>query len=145
MERGEGHVSARAGTYELKIDIKNTHRRIPCLRFNHLGAHTLLIHDAYNDKHKNLEGCIAPGLSSYDGGVHNSAEAMKEIFELLCGLTPGALTGMDMEALTKSLQSGGVGDFKLGTLFEITVENNEPGVKGDKDSWLKARVKAGKW
>jgi hypothetical protein len=120
IERGEGHVSARKGTYELKMDIKNTHRRIQCLRFNHLGMHTLLIHDAWKDSHHYLEGCIAPGMTSDAKGIHESGKAMEQILAAL-------------------------GGFEQGKLLKITIENNAPGVQGEKDDWLRARVAKKYW
>ena len=54
IERGGGHTFVRAGEYNLKMDTKNTGRKVKCLRFDHDGIRTHLIHDALNDSHTNL-------------------------------------------------------------------------------------------
>src|SRR3954469_22688790 len=75
IERGSGHTFVRKGEYNLLMDIKHTGRQVMCLRFDHEGIRTHLIHDALNDNHKFLERCIAPEKTSDDSGVKQSKEA----------------------------------------------------------------------
>jgi len=89
IERGSKYTFVRKGDYTLKMDIKNTGRKVECLRFNHDGIKTHLIHDALNDRHTNLQGCIAPGLTSNEKGIVDSAKAMKEVLAALGGFTEG--------------------------------------------------------
>ncbi len=74
---------------------------------------THLIHDALNDSHASLAGCIAPGLSSDDKGIKDSAKAMEEVFSVL-------------------------GGFREWKKTKIKVENN---IRGDetKDQWIRRR------
>jgi hypothetical protein len=115
-----GVTSVRKGSYTLKMDIKNTHRRIQCLRFTDPGMRTLLIHDVWRDDPQYVQGCIAPGLRSDARGIHDSAKAMAEIIAAL-------------------------GGFQQDQPVPITIENNAPGVQGGKDEWLKFRVAHHKW
>ena len=85
LERGGGYTFVRKGEYTLKMDMKATGRSVKCLRFDHDGIRTHLIHDALNDNHMTLAGCIAPGQSADDDGINGSAEAMKEVFLTLGG------------------------------------------------------------
>ena len=119
IERGGGYTFVRKGKYNVKMDIKNTGRKIQCLRFNHDGIRTHLVHDALNDKHTNLSGCIGPGLVETDTGISDSIKAMSEIWNAL-------------------------GGFAQGTIKTIYVENN---VTGDEtgEAWMKRRKAAGKW
>ncbi|WP_046869497.1 DUF5675 family protein [Microvirga massiliensis] len=119
IERGGGYTFVRMGEYTLKMDMKATGRKVQCLRFDHAGIRTHLIHDALNDSHTNLEGCIAPGLSSDADGIKQSAEAMKEVWLALGGFTQG-------------------------TNKTIRVENN---ITGDEtaEAWIRRRQAAGKY
>jgi hypothetical protein len=88
--------SVPAGTYQLQMGIKHTHRHVPCLRFIEIPGrkgvgHPFLIHDAAGNNWRKLEGCIAPGMS-YRGAVDRLGEsraAMDTMLELLGGFTPG--------------------------------------------------------
>ena len=122
IERGVEYTFVRAGEYTLKMDIKNTGRKIQCLRFDHDGIRTHLIHDALNDKHTELEGCIAPGLRATESGIEGSDKAMKEVFVALKGFTQNA---------TRT----------------IKVENNIPGKWENEtgEAWMRRRKAAGKW
>ena len=97
IERGVKHTFVRAGEYNLKMDIKHTGRKVQCLRFNHDGIRTHLIHDALFDSHTNLEGCIAPGKTSDANGIHSSADAMREVFLALGGFVQDAIKTIQVE------------------------------------------------
>ena len=57
-----------------------------CLCFSESKAiWTHLIHDADDDNHATLEGCIAPGLSANENGIQRSADAMLEVWAALGG------------------------------------------------------------
>jgi hypothetical protein len=119
IERGGPYTFVRKGEYTVKMDIKNTGRRIRCLRFDHDGIRTHLIHDSLNDNHRNLLGCISPGKTASNTGVTDSEEAMREVFQALGGFE---------QSLTKT----------------ITVENN---IRGDEtgEAWMRRRREAGKY
>ncbi len=119
IERGGGYTWVRQGTYNLKMDIKRTHRHVQCLRFDHDGVRTHLIHDALNDDHHTLEGCIAPGSKSTDAGISGSAQAMQSVFLAL-------------------------GGFVDGKVVTITVENNIEGSETGQE-WLRRRKVEGKY
>jgi hypothetical protein len=66
--------------------VKTRGRAVNCLCFHESPAiSTHLIHDANHDNHQTLEGCIAPGLRADEGGVHDSAAAMDEVWAALGG------------------------------------------------------------
>jgi hypothetical protein len=63
-------------------------RKVKCLCFfDSTAIQSHLIHDALNDSHAQLEGCIAPGLSFDENGIKDSAKAMIEVFDALGGYT----------------------------------------------------------
>lgn len=101
VERGDGHTFVRKGDYTLMVDYKNTDRaggvKVKCLRFNHEGIKTHLIHDALNDKHTNLLGCIGPGLEATDTGIRHSEKAMAEIWDAIGGWVDGKLCTITVE------------------------------------------------
>lgn len=119
IERGVAYTFVRKGEYTLKMDVKNTGRKVNCLRFDHEGIRTHLIHDALNDSHLNLQGCIAPGTSFDVKGIKGSAAAMLEVFAALGGFVSGR---------TKT----------------ISIENNIAGEESGED-WMKRRKDAGKY
>ena len=119
IERGSAYTFVRKGEYTLKMDWKVTHTNIHCLRFDHDGIRTHLIHRALNDKYSNLEGCIAPGQSASEEGIAGSEAAMEEVFEAL-------------------------GKFIQGVKKTITVTNNIIGDETGAD-WMKRRKTAGKY
>ena len=45
---------------------------------------------------ESLDGCIAPGKSTHDGGVHESQEALKEIIEGLGGWKAGRFVRLEV-------------------------------------------------
>jgi hypothetical protein len=133
IERGEEYTFVRLGTYQVAMDYKNSSGRrgepsasgtsssapnamyaLRCLRFTDPAIQTHLIHDALYDDHRNLSGCIAPGLSADYSGVYRSGEAMNEIFDAL-------------------------GGFQVGKVFTISVANN---IRGNetRDQWISRRL-----
>lgn len=116
IERGGGFTFVRKGTYKLLMCFKTRGRKVQCLCFSDdpsISSH--LIHDALNDNHQYLEGCIAPGLTSDEKGIKKSAEAMQQVFVEL-------------------------GGFQEWTTKTITVENNMVGEE-TKEQWIKRRQK----
>lgn len=116
IERSRTHTFVRKGEYEVLMCWKISGRRVKCLCFHEdraISSH--LIHDAKNDDHNQLSGCIAPGLSSSDTGIQDSAKAMGQVFDAL-------------------------GGFKLWKKVDIIVENN---IKGSekKEDWITRRKK----
>lgn len=119
IERGGGYTFVRKGNYTLTMDMKNTGRHVQCLRFDHEGIRTHLIHDALRDSHLYLEGCIAPGLTATKDGITGSEKAMKEVFQAL-------------------------GGYFKGVKVTIRVANNITGDETGQD-WIERRKRAGKW
>lgn len=97
IERGNAYTFVRRGEYRLKMTYKTSGRRVKCLMFDHNHIRTHLIHDALNDDHKNLAGCIAPGLTCDQEGIAGSAEAMEEIWTSLGSFREGKTTSIDVE------------------------------------------------
>lgn len=118
MERGRNYTFARKGDYVLTMEMKVKNPR-PAMRFSHEGVRLLMIHDANEDRHTALDGCIAPGLEATATGVTGSAKAMSEVFDALGGFNPG-------------------------TEVTLHVENN---IWGDETAreFVERRKKAGKW
>jgi hypothetical protein len=112
IERGAGFVNLKTGSYVMKHSIKNTGRRIQCLRPEIVQIYTLLIHDALGDSSNNLEGCVAPGMEKKANnlGIRRSAEAMEAVWKLL-------------------------GGFEEGKKVTLNVLNNVPGETRTKDTW----------
>ena len=94
IERGAQYTFVRKGMYQVAMDHKKSSGRrgepsstgtsesapyamypLRCLRFIDPAIQTHLIHDALYDDHKNLSGCIAPGLTADFEGVYRSGEA----------------------------------------------------------------------
>src|SRR5438128_1861569 len=63
LERGVKYTNLKVGEYEMHHSIKHKGRHVRCLRPTNLYIASVLIHDAYKDDAKNLEGCIAPFLT----------------------------------------------------------------------------------
>jgi hypothetical protein len=119
IERGVDYTFVRKGLYTLLMCKKQRGRPVHCLCFNDSPAiSSHLIHDALNDDHRQLEGCIAPGLTADSQGIKDSAKAMDEVFEALGGYKEWSTKGID-------------------------VRNN---ISGDetKEQWIKRRLQAGK-
>jgi hypothetical protein len=86
IERGVNYTFVRQGAYTLLMCVKTRGRAVNCLCFHESPAiSTHLIHDADDDDHQSLEGCIAPGLSADEHGIHDSAAAMDELWTALGG------------------------------------------------------------
>jgi hypothetical protein len=86
IERGVNYTFVRQGSYNLVMCMKMSGRAVQCLCFNDSAAiSSHLIHDAQDDDHRNLSGCIAPGLTADDSGIHHSADAMQEVLDALGG------------------------------------------------------------
>ncbi|SHI02861.1 hypothetical protein [Marivita hallyeonensis] len=123
IERGNGYTFVRKGTYRLMVDYKNTDRKggvkVKCLRFNHEGIRTHLIHDALNDNAFTLAGCIAPGMAKTDTGISGSLQAMDEIWDA-------------------------IGGWQDGKACSIFVENNVVGEE-TAANWIQRRKAAGRW
>ena len=118
IERGLNYTFVRKGTYELIMVKKVSGRAVKCLCFHEdraISSH--LIHDALDDNHVNLSGCIAPGTSKTANGIKESARAMEEVFEAL----------------------GGYKEYKK---VKIEIQNN---IHGDetKEQWIKRRKAKG--
>jgi hypothetical protein len=104
IERGASYTFVRKGQYRLVMCKKLSGRPVRCLCFNDSAAiGTHLIHDAMGDNHRELQGCIAPGLTSNGEGIQDSAKAMEEVFEALGGF-------VDWRTKTIDVQNNIVGD-----------------------------------
>ena len=115
IEKGTNYTFVRKGQYDLMMCYKVSGRRVRCLCFYESRAiSSHLIHDAFNDNHATLAGCIGPGLTSDENGIKDSAKAMNEIFVAL----------------------GGFIEWKKG--ISITVENNIRGNE-NKEQWIRRR------
>lgn len=116
IERGVEYTFVRKGTYLLLMCFKTSGRRVRCLCFDDSPAiSSHLIHDALNDRHTELQGCIAPGLSANENGIKDSAKAMDEVFLAL-------------------------GGFREWHKLTIEVQNNIVGSETKQD-WIKRREK----
>src|SRR5262245_15275396 len=120
IERGANFTFVRMGEYKLLMCYKTRGRHVRCLCFHETPAiSSHLIHDALNNDHTQLEGCIAPGLSADDNGIKDSAKAMDEVFTAL----------------------GGFVEWKKN--ITIDVQNNILGLE-TKDQWIERREAARK-
>lgn len=118
MERGGGYSYVRKGVYKVSMTVKGGEgRHVKCLCFDDSKAiWTHLIHDAKDDKHTYLKGCIAPGLTKDEEGVNDSADAMAEVLAAL-------------------------GGYKQWKRCTIDVQNNMNGSRETKDEWIDRRRK----
>lgn len=117
MERGTGFTYVRKGVYKVSMTVKTKGREVKCLCFDDSKAiWTHLIHDAQDDNHINLEGCIAPGLTKDEEGVNDSADAMAEVLAAL-------------------------GGYKQWKRCTIDVQNNMNGSQETKEEWIERRRK----
>jgi hypothetical protein len=108
----------RKGTYTLMRCTKVSGRAVPCLSFHDSKAiNRILIHDANEDNHNDLAGCIAPGLTAHEKGIQGSDKAMEQILAELKVEMWGKVT--------------------------IEVENNLWGTE-TKEAWIKSREAAHK-
>jgi hypothetical protein len=124
LRQGSGYDSIPPGVYQLKmvkLGERDQGKKGPCLQFSEIPGrkgvgNPFLIHRAYKDNWKTLEGCIAPGMgASHPAGnqlntrLSESEKAMDRILELL-------------------------GGFEEGKVLSITIENAAP---GQKDRWTR--------
>ena len=115
----KGYDSVPPGIYQLKMIQSKS--KGPCFRFTEIIGRNgvgkpFLIHRAFRNDWKTLEGCIAPGLRAVHAGrnqlntkLTGSIRAMNQIFDLL-------------------------GGFKKDRTCTISIENAAP---GQKDTWTK--------
>lgn len=98
IERGVNYTFVRKGLYTLIMCIKQRGRPVRCLCFNDSPAiSSHLIHDAMNDDYRQLEGCIAPGLTADTDGINDSAKAMEEVFTALGGYVEWSTKSIDVQ------------------------------------------------
>jgi hypothetical protein len=98
IERGQSYTYVRMGEYSLVMCYKLSGRHVRCLCFNDSKAiSSHLIHDALNDDHRQLEGCIAPGLTADENGIKSSADAMDEVFLALGGFKEWSTKTIDVQ------------------------------------------------
>lgn len=115
MERGTGHSYVRKGVYKVSMTVKTSGREVKCLCFDESRAiWTHLIHDAKDDLHSQLAGCISPGMTKDLEGVNDCEEAMAEVFTAL-------------------------GNYKQWKRCTIDVQNNMNGSPETKEEWIARR------
>ena len=95
LERGYNYTNLKVGTYEMIHSWKKTNSIVRCLRPTTRWISTVLIHAAYNDDAKWLEGCVAPFTVGSDACYSGSSQAIEEMFIALGGFddqTPKRVT-----------------------------------------------------
>jgi hypothetical protein len=85
LERGLNYTNMKVGTYEMIHSWKRTKSRVRCLRPTNRWITTVLVHAAYNDDAKWLEGCIAPFVIGSESYYKGSSEAIEQMFQMLGG------------------------------------------------------------
>ena len=120
----DGYDSIPPGIYQIKmvkLGERSKGKKGPSFRFTEImgrkgKGRPFLIHRAYKDNWRTLEGCIAPGLDAIhpkrnplNTKMTGSIQAMDKIFELL-------------------------GGFEIGRVCYISIDNAAP---GQKDTWTK--------
>jgi hypothetical protein len=85
LERGYNFTNMKVGSYEMIHSWKRTKSRVQCLRPTNRWITTVLVHAAYNNDAKWLEGCIAPFYIGTEADYGRSGEAVQEMFRLLGG------------------------------------------------------------
>ncbi|HEY8559907.1 MAG TPA: hypothetical protein VIL74_05860 [Pyrinomonadaceae bacterium] len=121
LERGYDYTNMKVGTYEMIHSMKRTKSRIPCLRPTNRWITTVLIHAAFNDDAKWLEGCIAPFIIGTENHYKRSAEAVQEMFRLIGGF-----------------------DDQTPKRVKLVVLNNYPNEKRSAEQWIADREKLAK-
>ena len=108
MERGNGYVYLRVGSYPMKHSRKGTGRKVKCLCPIEERVSTILIHDAKSRRPTSLAGCIAPFFMGSEAYEFSSAEAMESLWEMIGGYERGkrdvtleVLTNVGTDTLTK--------------------------------------------
>ncbi len=97
IERGKAYTFVRKGEYTLKMTWKTSGRKVKRLMFDHNYIRTHLIHDAKDDKHTTLSGCIAPGKTCDEDGIAESEKAMEEIWVALGGFKEGKTCTIEVQ------------------------------------------------
>jgi len=98
IERGVNYTFVRKGQYRVVMCKKLSGRSVHCLCFNDSPAiSSHLIHDAYRNDHRQLQGCIAPGLTADAEGIKESAKAMEEVFKALGGYVEWSTKTIDVQ------------------------------------------------
>ena len=121
LERGYDYTNMKVGSSEMIHSWKRTKSRVQCLRPTNRWITTVLVHAAYNDDAKWLEGCIAPFITGTENHYERSSEAIAEMFRMLGGfddLTPKRVT--------------------------LVVLNNYPNERRTADQWIADREKLAK-
>jgi hypothetical protein len=121
LERGLDYTNMKVGSYEMIHSWKRTKSRVQCLRPTNRWITTVLVHAAFNDDAKWLEGCIAPFIVGTENHYARSAEAIEEMFRLLGGfddLTPKSV--------------------------KLVILNNYPNEKRTAEQWIADREKLAK-
>ena len=121
LERGVSFTNLKVGTYEMHHSKKHKGRQVKCLRPTNMYISSVLIHDAYKDDARNLEGCIAPFLFGSEAHYVGSAEAMEKIWTLIGGYD---------ESHEKKIM--------------LSILNNVPGENRTADQWIAQREAAWK-
>jgi hypothetical protein len=85
LERGYDYTNMKVGSYEMIHSWKRTKSRVRCLRPTNRWITTVLVHAAFNDDAKWLEGCIAPFIVGTENHYARSGDAIEEMFRLLGG------------------------------------------------------------
>jgi hypothetical protein len=121
LERGLNYTNIKIGTYEMEHSLKRTGTAIPCLRPTNQWISSVLIHRAYNDDAKWLEGCIAPFTVGNDAHYSGSTAAMSKLFERLGGFQN-----------------------KPAKKVTLVVLNNYPNEHRTAEEWIAYRIKTAK-
>lgn len=90
VERADGYKWLRPGTYQCEMAYRTSSSGKKSKAIRVLGSYSagrIYIHSA-NWPHQ-LKGCIAPGTTKLSGGVGNSRNAIKSIFNALGGFAVG--------------------------------------------------------
>jgi hypothetical protein len=100
LERGLNFTNMKVGTYEMIHSWKRTKSIVRCLRPTNRWITTVLIHAAYGDKARNLEGCIAPFMIGTEAVHAKSSEAIDKMFEMLGGFDDKTPKRVTLKVLT---------------------------------------------
>jgi hypothetical protein len=101
LERGVNFTNLKVGEYEMHHSKKNKGRQVKCLRPTNKFIMSVLIHDAYDDKAKYLEGCIAPYMTGSEASPYTgSAQAMEKMWEAIGGFDENHKRTVTLRILT---------------------------------------------
>ncbi len=121
LERGYEYTNLKVGSYEMIHSWKRTKSIVQCLRPTNPWITTVLVHAAFKDKAKYLEGCVAPYLVGTERIYSGSAAAIDAMFT--------ALGGFDDQTPKK---------------VKLIVLNNYPNEKRTAEQWIADREKLAK-